>query len=1710
MAASGGASESRIRRVASPASTGEAGPYFEQHVDAYWLAQLLVHGVPPILHDCSTVEVNFQTEHLGWHTDDFLIVGKNGSGHLRKLVGQVKRTFTVSAANDECKEAVLDFWRDYKDARTFSVTSDRFALVTLRGTNTLLEHFSGLLDCARASTDASDFEHRLATPGFISAKTVRYCDELRTIVGSSEGKSISAADLWPFLRVLHVLSLDLNSATRQTEALIKTLLAHMTSDQDPVGVAETTWNELLSLVSEGMPGARSFRRDDLPERMQQRHAPVGVAEHGALRALNDHSKIVLSGIRSTIGDSLHLARARLVQQVIEQLESCQIVLITGAAGSGKSGVAKDAIAILAADHFTFAFRAEEFARAHLDDTLQSSQIPTSATKLGAILAGQTRKVLLVESVERLLERPIRDAFGDLLTLMADDKGWRLVLTCRDYSAELVRTAFLQSASVAASIITVPPLDDEELEQVQATLPMLAHPLANAALRKVLRNPYVLDRARQVSWSTERPLPRSEREFRILFWREIVRADHRVIAGMPRRRAEAFIEIALRRARSLTLFAPSTGVDPDIIDALRRESLIMSPQPTSAMVAPAHDVLEDWALLEWIQEQYAIHQGSLAELAEAIGPHPAVRRTYRRWATELVEQDPDAADSLLEAVAGTRELPAHFRDDTLVSLLRSSSASGFLEKHNAQLFANEKEILQRVIHLLRVACVTTPEWLGSSPAQVSTFNVPKGPAWACILRLVHSHLGSFGEGDSSLLLGLIEDWARGVTWHHPYPDGAEAVAAIAHWLLPHFDDFGSDKRKRRTLQVIARIPNADRERFAVLLRGGRDGGRDDTTRLFRGIILEGLEGMPAARDMPDLSSSVIKEYLLCAETDLLRDDVYWGTTELEPLFGIKPERAHGFFPASAYHGLLLPLLRNHPREDLDLLVTVFNHSADWYAHLRIAEGRIEPPVEVTLEFADGTTQIQWCNARLWNLYRGTSVGPYVLQSFLMALERWLLELAEVNEPVLDMVLMAILQRSGSAALTAVVASVATAFPHASVETLLVLLKSPDLVRMDRQRLAQESHAPSNVSRWLPQINAESGIYDEERREADAHKHRRHDLEAAIANLQLGPYAPRVHEILDRQRSAMPPIDQQNEEDRLWRLAMHRMDLRQYTVAPEAFNVTGDSKGPTSAEDECQHIPLTLKDPDPDVKQMVEESASKAEPIAAGLGLLTWGLNAFNHEEEGVYDPGQWRLRLQQAIASYQANDSETKDEFNPGRDGPGFVAAVCVRDYWSEMTDEERRWCIDVVCSEVGREGNNWDDLARVQQNRLSADRVCAWVVPLLLNKSLDEVRGTRVHEALATALTHPVIEVRSCAAAGVGTHLWTTDRGLVVRCVNALALEATTVHRAFEKARRPYTAGRSEEIWASVSFDIRERLLKVKAIPDDAYQVMDPTTGFGVEANRLILAILRHAPTDELAIAAFERLARQMVDWWDSDDVGRSQRGKWPRERDFQAEAVLGELLADFLLRTSAATAATIVRPIADAIDRHPREVHPIVERLIVAEDHQPNPPQFWAVWQLFADGVRGARWLAHIDDDYARGRELISAVFLGTGWREEVRHWRSLEGYADHVHTLFKGLPPSATILEDYVRFLYYVGEQSLPQAFVRIARRLKHGNSGQMMRGANTVFLLESLLRRYVYGRPLELKRDRELREAVLFVLDRLVENGSSAGFRMRDDFVTPAFGS
>lgn len=1672
--------------------------FFEQHVAVYWLAQLLVRSIPPILIDTGVTEVHFQTEHLGFNTDDFLVVCARAGAANARLVGQVKRSFTISAADDECKKAIGDFWKDFKKADPFDPQHDRIVLVTLRGTNTLLETFVGLLDCARGAADGEAFQRRLSIDGFISKKSVHQCNELCHIVTALEGTPVTAKDLWPFLRVLHVLSLDLHTSTRQTEAHIKTLLALKSTDPDPVASATSAWDALVAFASEAGPAARSLKRANLPAALVQAYDEVGANEQRVLTALKNHTEFVLRKIHTTIGPAFHLRRAGIVQRVLAAIEAKQVVLITGPAGIGKSVIGKEAVSFLSREFFAFGFRVEEFAVAHIDETLHNSQIPSRATDLQAILGAQGRKVLVIESVERLLEKPTRDAFSDLMALAQGDDGLGILMTCRDYSVEQVQASFLQATGIDYAVIEVPPLDDTELQEIQAAFPSLAVSLANPGLREILRNPYFIDKALRIPWDAGRPFPENEREFRAVFWRQIVRADQNPADGMPRHREMALQELAVRRARALSDYVPATGLNAAAIALLKQDSLVVSPDANAFLVATAHDVLEDWAILQWIEEQHLTDETTFNALSSAIGPHPAVRRSYRKWVAELVDRDAPAADRLFSAAIAQADVPAQFRDDTLVSLLRAPSASEFLTRHEAEFLANDRAILTRIIHLLRVACVTSPAWLADVRGHSSILSVPEGAVWATVVRLVHSNIGSFGPEDAPVLLALIEDAARGVSWRAPDIDGAEHVAGIAHWLLPRFDHYRGGDTRQRILKVIAKIPKADPARFEAVLRGQikERRRRDPAAEEFRDILLAGLDGAPAARNLPDLLISVALDTFLATEEYLRAEPYGRSSIDIDLFFGIKEHLRHDFFPASAFRGPWVHLLTHHPRKGLDFLIQVFNHSAEWYAHPRLPD-RLEPAWEVELTFANGTTRKQWVNPRLWGLYRGMSVGPYSLQSLLMAFEKWLLDYAKSHPEGLDAVLLEILQRSDSAALAAVVASVATAHPHRSGEALLVLLSVQDYIEIDRSRMAGE-HQTSSLTGLFPTLRAENKIYEEERKKSNALPHRKHDLEAAIANLQLGPLAPRVHAIIDRYIAALPAPDKRNEHDLTWQLALHRMDLRQYDVAHDqpARSETPAAEGGGSARN---YIRLDPKPPAPEVQQLIDESTKKMGEMNARLGVYMWGVQVFRREA-GSADPAQWREKL----ASAKGMD-RTAEHPDNSRNAPGFVAAVCVRDHWDEMSPEEKEWCIDVICSEIARHADQWGTIDRVQRFSMLADRPCAFVVPLLLSKPLTEAQTPCVRQAFVAALTHPIDEVRWYATWGIDDKSWAANPALALRAVNAIATEAALADRAWnEEEKKRYDKRRAPDtIFAATAVDVRGRFWAEGQITEDAHVRLDITGVFGAEAHARIVAILGQVPDDPLAVAAHRRASEDLVECWNREHDRSPDR----RDRNFHTEQAISDRIQQFVMRASDADAEQVLQPILDAVDRHPREVHNVIQGFTSSEDSNPNTPHYWFLWNLFAERVKRAKWLAHLDSDHPHGSEVLSTIFLTAWWKDNVRHWRSLEGYAYNVDALFDALPPVWIVLDSYVRFLYHIGERSMPAAFVRIANALRRGNPAAMLRESNTVFMLEVLLQRHVYARPLELKRDPALREAILYVLDVLVESGSSAAFRMRDDFVTPA---
>ncbi len=236
------------------------------------------------------------------------------------------------------------------------------------------------------------------------------------------------------------------------------------------------------------------------------------------------------------------------------------------------------------------------------------------------------------------------------------------------------------------------------------------------------------------------------------------------------------------------------------------------------------------------------------------------------------------------------------------------------------------------------------------------------------------------------------------------------------------------------------------------------------------------------------------------------------------------------------------------------------------------------------------------------------------------------------------------------------------------------------------------------------------------------------------------------------------------------------------------------------------------------------------------------------------------------------------------------------------------------------------------------------------------------------------------------------------------------------------------------------------------------------------------------------------------------RRGGGRRERDFHREHEWLDQIARFALRMPATQAVALCDPLLAAIGRHPREVSSFVSDLIVAEDQADEGTSFWAIWEAAANYLGKAPWLEQLDGQYSPDDGLVHKMFLGVEWKKGVHHWKKLDGNARRIDELFMRLPPSKRVLESYCSFLHSIGRKSLPEAFNLIDRRLRAGSATTMLGKANTRFILEGLLGYFVYGKPKETKAVARLRDSILFILDQLVDSGSSHSYRMRDDFVTP----
>ena len=1325
--------------------------------------------------------VHLQAGHLnaGWNTDDILLEADDLTGQLLKAALQVKRSFSLAESDPECVAVLRAALLDFRNSQQFDQERDAIGIVTSSLSARLAHGLTTLLDCARASLSADDMARRMSIPGYLSKTAQAYFETIRSILATAPGGAPDEKELWNFLRRFHVVTFDLNNADAVgiTETLMRSLLIAATENSD-AATAELTWKELIALAAADAGRAMSYTRDKLPAPILKRHQKATGFSSGISR-LSEHTEIVLGAIRTTIVGKTTFPRPELLGSVCESVNESRLVFVTGDAGSGKSVLVKRAFTVTTEGTFGFALRAVSLAGAHINDVLYRFGLTLS--QLQAQTAAQGRKVVWVESLEQLLEKPPeqRMAFLDLLHGLLPDPTWRFVITCRSYAAETVRAAFFGQVGVSPKDVEIGELSDPELEGIVSDFPQLEAPLANSGLKRLLRNPFFLDMAAKMSWPQSQALPKTEREFRDKVWSEIVeRRDEDAESGLPQLRGATLTALALTRAKALEPFVAPTNLDTRALNRLVRDNVLHTSQAGSDLYAPTHDVFEDWALMRWLDEKYRKCSQSLRELTKEIGVYPALRRAYRKWLTEALDAAEEPHSQILDLVQD-ENVPAHWREDTLVAVLLSRKAKSFLTDNSAILLRDEAKLLRFVISMLRVACRTAIPRRMFGVESEGEFFLPKGNGWFAAAPLMQEAIPALDEEDLIFVIGFLEDWILWTRYGFHYPRGSCSIAAIAwHWL-PLVPWRGPvDDGKERILRVLLAIPlAAEPELSNCVNKAFTD--ESERSELIVKLMFNHLACDAVVRDMPDLAFGVAERLLGLHRTleETIADRAHYETEAINYAFGLGTRFTMDDYPASAYHGPYLRMLWHHPDRAVDFIIRLVNRACDAFADPKNRYQFIDPPGQIKIQLPDGQWKTQHADGRLYGAYRGSSVTPYTFQSALMALETWLLQKSRRNDADLEPVLLKLLTDTNNVALTAVVASVAAAHPLAAGEASFTLLTSRALLRADHDRSVQEPFNLTGADLFgLGAADAERGIYEKERKESAQLEHRRRNLEYVAVLLQMTDrFRERVWVLLDGYKAELPPEAEQDAATKVWRIQLHRIDTRNFVEAGRT---------------EDGQIIIGSSEPAPDLQKFIQSEEPHFANFDAAMNLLTWGQAVF-HGRADPSSPEQWRDKLlvaQNLIENGYGSDDE------PAAGGPAYVASVCTRDHWMEMSAEEQDWCATIICDAIERDAEVSDHLSVVARNPMESSRPAAYVIGALFEKELRASVKSRLLPTLAKAILHAVDEVVAYAVQGVARFMWRTDRDLALICVQALMMKAVRTEQFHEEQRsRRFNERKSEE-----------------------------------------------------------------------------------------------------------------------------------------------------------------------------------------------------------------------------------------------------------------------------------------------------------------------------
>lgn len=1395
--------------------------------------------------------------------------------------------------------------------------------------------------------------------------------------------------------------------------------------------------------------------------------------------LNYKTKLVLAGIYSKLANDIEINRQKLNEDFEQKFPKNRLLVIKGEAGAGKSAYAKIMLSQLQ-NHTVFAFKSDTFAKGSLKDAFP--EIKHSFNELLNYVSQQQSVVVLVDSLEKLLEVENYDALREFLRVCQELNNIKIIITCRSFAWQQI-VFDLHSDFPQYDFIDIPALDDIEINELKGQFPKLKGLFENNNVKQLLRKPFYLNILILHSEITDNE-EISEKTFRKIIW-------ERVVAKQDFKRASTFENIAVQRARSMSLYVKISNPDLSTLKRLLDDGIILSEEYLGEAYCPSHDIYEDLALIRYIERIYQERTDTFDFFHKLVGKEPAIRRAFRLWLNDQLWNESIDLTNFVTKVLDDSEIEQYWKDEIVIAILQSKYCKIFFNRNLEILKKDQWKLLIRFIHLLRTACQEPDEQLIQAlkkPIEAAynqwMYLKPNGPGWEVVIDFIYDHFDEIANNKALIFRLLVKDWAKSLVLDASLPLESDSAGKLLLRILDdaknHYDSgdkIGFSKEDINegliTLFKLCSIfPNEVRNLITTAASFDYSVSNNYHLRdYYKSVIshaLSGLHSKELCKELPDIICTVAQKAWLKKPIDANSDEEdfgYSGNFDIGHDFGLNSMSEMHYFPAGLYKTPIRFLLYYHPFKALGLIVNIINTVTKNYEK---SKRGIENSVKnITLQLDNGSEVIQTGDAIVWGMYRGfVQATPDLLQSILMSLESWLLELCQLDEEWAEKLLEAtykyLLRNSTSVATSAVLASVGIAYPQKAGKFCFPILHVKEFYQWDRTRLAADYHPLAPMDRDIP-------FAQEERYKSNNLPHRKNDLEILLTKLQVGGHWERVNVILDEFQSEV------NSNDKLWKLALNRMDFRKYEI---------DKSINTPEENQVALVPKI----DNDLVDFVKKNESEMDLTNKAASISNWSMRVFKNEKGVESSYKKWQEEYKNYLSLEKNNDEQIK-LFSHSE----FLAAIGIRDFTDKLNAKETKWCINVIVDSVQERIMN-SISQNIPGSVIFIEPAIAAITQILSMKVSKKTKiDTKATIFLAllhlndTQHEYPFKELRS--------KLWEIDEKFADSCFKGL-LEYAKLHK-----QRKYHLAESEE-----------KQKHAKAFFEKELKLCDQVCKEKLETDITDLSFDTHSHW-------YLGYAVQFIPLTTKNDMHRSYvksffnllfqilRNRNPKTQNYtnyiNTEFQFRDYLASFLLHQDEAFSRQRFLYILNQVlgennknlDHRAYEfVDKTIEQIIIDQEEL-NSTVFWGLMETLEDQTQKSQ-------DY----QYVKYLFLSIPWWSSTADdWAPLKNKKFYYRDLIQNL--GGHDIKSVVRLLSGIGTKTLlPDGLMWLESVLNSSTKYlQELNDSDTFFYAERLILRAYNLHQKNIKSMPELRKSYLFLLDNLINIGSSLAFIIRERIIS-----